>query len=113
SSDQDGKGRRGRRLSRWLRRGAASACSRSERVDSALTRSDPDDLVDWQHEDLAVADLPGLSGALDCFDDARSLIVVDHYLDLHLWQEVNHVFGSFVELGVPSLPTEALHFHCG
>ena len=40
---------------------------------------------------------------------ARStMAVLDHHLDLHLGQEVDHVLGAPVELGVALLPAEAL-----
>ena len=34
--------------------------------------------------------------------------VLDHHLDLHLGQEVDHIFGAAVELGMALLAAEAL-----
>ena len=39
--------------------------------------------------------------------------VLHHHFDLHLRQEVHHVLGPAVQLGVPFLPTEALDFGHG
>jgi len=63
--------------------------SRSERVDPALARADPNHLVHRQHEDLAVADLAGLRRTFDGLDDAVGLVIVDDDLDLHLGKEVD------------------------
>ena len=37
----------------------------------------------------------------------------DHHLDLHLRQEVDHVLGAAIELGVALLAAEALHLGDG
>ena len=65
------------------------------------------------HENLAVADAPGARGVLDRLDDIVDEAVLDHHLDLHLGQEVDHIFGAAVELGVALLAAEALHFDHG
>ena len=59
-------------------------------------------------EDLAVADAAGLGGALDGLHHPADDRVRDHDLDLHLREEVHHVLGAAVELGVALLPAEAL-----
>ena len=49
----------------------------------------------------------------DRLDDIVDEAVLDHDLDLHLGQEVDHIFGAAVELGVALLPAEALHLGHG
>jgi len=76
-------------------------------------RSGFDRLLDVEHKNLAVADAAGAGGVLDRFDDIIDEAVLDHHLDLHLGQEVDHIFGAAVELGMALLPAEALHFGHG
>jgi hypothetical protein len=59
-------------------------------------------------EDLAVADLAGLGGLDDGLDAAVDVFVLDHHFHLHLGQEVDHVLGTAVQLGVALLAAEAL-----
>src|SRR5215831_9528431 len=75
---------------------------------AALAGADTNCLVDRSHKDLAVADAAGVSRLLyrlDCPLDER---ILHDDLDLHLGQEVDHVFGAAVELGVALLTAEAL-----
>ena len=51
---------------------------------------------------------PGPGGLLDRLDHLLDLVVVHDDLELHLGQEVDHVLGAAVELGVPLLAAEAL-----
>src|SRR5436190_20486445 len=60
-------------------------------------------------EDLAVADLAGARRFDDGVDRALDLVVRDHDLDLHLRQEIDHVLGAAIELGVALLAAEPLH----
>ena len=52
--------------------------------------------------------LPVLARLDDRLDAALGVAVLDHDLDLHLGQEVDHVLGAAIELGVALLPAEAL-----
>ena len=52
--------------------------------------------------------LPVLAALTIGVDAALDLAVLDHHLDLHLGQEVDHVLGAAVQLGVPLLAAEAL-----
>ena len=45
--------------------------------------------------------------------DAIEHLVLDRGLDLHLRQEIDHVLGAAVQLGVALLPAEALHLGHG
>src|SRR5690349_20111867 len=85
----------------------------SDRVRSTVPGPDPDRLVDINHEYLAVADASGAGGAFDGLNDILGHAVLDHHLDLHLGEKVDHIFGAAVELRVALLPAEALHFADG
>src|SRR6185369_14897464 len=82
----------------------------SERVLAGLAGPDADDLLERRDEDLSVADLAGAGSGFDRFDDPVDDRVVDRGFDLHLGQEVDDVLGAAVELRVPFLPPEPLHF---
>jgi predicted porin len=70
--------------------------------------ADADHALDVGHEDLAVADLAGARGADDRVDDRLHLGFAHDDLDLDLRQEIDHVFGAAVQLGVPLLTAETL-----
>src|SRR5262249_19229045 len=72
--------------------------------------ADADYLLKIEHEDLAVADLAGVRRFLDRVDRLLEHLGFDGRLDLYLRQEIDHVLRAAIELGVPLLPTEALHF---
>src|SRR5229473_1587722 len=76
---------------------------------AALAGADADHLVDRRDEDLPVPDAARLGRALDRLQRLGDHLVGEHDLDLHLGQEVDHVFGAPVELGVAFLPPEPLH----
>ena len=52
--------------------------------------------------------LPVLAALTMASMQRSTSVVLDHHLDLHLGQEVDHVFGAAVELGVALLAAEAL-----
>src|SRR5215208_1758638 len=83
------------------------------RIMAAVTGADPDRLLDIDHENLAVADTPGSGGILDRLDDVLDEAVLDHHLDLHLGQEVDHIFGAAVQLGMALLASETFDFRDG
>src|SRR5882762_11613268 len=80
---------------------------------AALASANSDGVVDARHEDLAVADAAGVSRAADRLDRLLDHLVLEDQLDLHLRQEVDHVFGAAIELGVSFLPSETLGFQDG
>src|SRR5262245_29067514 len=80
----------------------------SDRRFAAFAGADADDLLDRRDEDLAVADLARARCLDDCLDGALDQIVGDDELDLHLWQEVDDILGTAVELRVPLLAAETL-----
>src|SRR5438093_7068118 len=92
---------------------AARAGGASDRVGPHLSGTDPVHLLGGEHEDLAVADLPGPGRLEDRVDDALDLVLVGHDLDLDLRDEVHLVFGSPVDLGVSQLAAETLRFDGG
>src|SRR5262249_18254043 len=67
---------------------------------SPLARPDAHGLLDVRHEDLPVADAPGLARALDRLDHVRDDRVGDDDLDLHLRDEVDDVRRASVDLAL-------------
>jgi len=70
-------------------------------------------LLDAGDEDLPVADLAGLGGLDDGFDRSVEVGILHDHLDLDLRQEVDHVLGAAIQLGVALLAAEALHLGDG
>nr|GEU28634.1 hypothetical protein [Tanacetum cinerariifolium] len=62
------------------------------------------------HKDFAVTDLAGAGCAFDRFDRLLDDGVIDRRFDLGLREEVHHVFGATVQLGVALLAAEAFDF---
>src|SRR5215472_5795731 len=73
-----------------------------------LSGSNANGLLDRHDKDLAVADLLSPGGVLDRLHGAFDERVVEHHLDLDLWQKVYHVFCPAIDFGMPFLPAEAL-----
>src|SRR5688500_11301398 len=73
-----------------------------------FTGADADDLLKRHDENLAVADLAGVRRPFDRLDHLLEQLVLDRGLDLHLGQEIDHVFRAAIELGVALLPAKPL-----
>src|SRR6266852_3423264 len=84
-----------------------------ERCGAGLAGADTDDLSKIKDEDLSVPDLIRFGRFFDCLNDPIEQIVLNRDLDFHFGQKVNLVFRTTIQLGVPFLPTEALHFRGG
>src|SRR5689334_8274446 len=84
-----------------------------QRVFAGFAGADAHRLIQAEDENLAVTDLPGVSGLGDGFERALQQRVVDGDLDLHLRQEVDDVFGAAIQLGVALLATEPLDLRHG
>ena len=82
-------------------------------VGANFTGADADHLVDRGDEDLAVARLAGARRLMDRFDDRFDLTIVYYGFDFHLGEEIDHVLGTAIELGMAFLATEAFHFGNG
>ena len=54
-----------------------------------------------------------MSRAADRLDGLLDHLVLDHQFELNLGQEIDHVLGAAVELGVALLPSEALGLEHG
>src|SRR6185312_14326141 len=85
----------------------------SDGVQSGFAGSDANGLLDVGHENLAVADPPGLRRAPDRVDRLLDQIVRNHDFDFDLGQKVHDVLGAAIEFGVTFLPPEALGFRDG
>src|SRR5690606_11539571 len=73
---------------------------RLQRLVAGFAGADAHDLFEVVDEDLAVADLAGARRGFDRLDRALDEVVGDGHRDLHLRQEVDHVLGTAVQLGV-------------
>src|ERR1022692_185881 len=78
-----------------------------------LAGANAHDLLHRGHEYLAVANLAGMRSLDYSFDRALDQRVADDHLDLDLGKKIDDILGSSVELGVPFLAPEALHFRNG
>src|SRR5712692_2159609 len=81
----------------------------SQRRFAALTGADAHRVVDVREEDLAVADLAGATGLHNRADDRIHLMIRDHHLQLHLWEEADLVFHAAIPLDVAALAAAAPH----
>src|SRR4029453_11492171 len=95
---------------RWRRWGSPAAAETGT-LDGGfvrLARADSHPMLDRGYEDLAVADFSRTRGLDGRVDGALDLVVRDHDLDLHLRQEIDHVLGAAIKLGMSLLAAEAL-----
>ena len=67
-------------------------------------------MFDRRNEDLAVADLPGLGGALDCLKRLVDLSGRNDDLHFDFGQKAHGVFSAAVDLRVALLPAVAFDF---
>jgi hypothetical protein len=79
-----------------------------DRVGPGLAGADADRFLDRRYKNLAISDAAGLGGLADRFDGGVDEPVGQHDLELHLGEEVDHVLGASVQLGVALLAPEAL-----
>src|SRR3546814_4444731 len=80
----------------------------SERVFAGFAGADAYGLVKVVDENLAVADLAGMSRLADRIDRGIELVVGNRDFDLHFRQEIDHVLGPAIQLGMAFLPAKAL-----
>src|SRR3954468_22437259 len=85
----------------------------SDGVGAGLAGADADRFLDARYKNLAIADPAGLGRLADRLDGVVDEIVVEHDLELHLRQEIDHVLGPAIELGVALLPAEAFRLDHG
>jgi len=62
------------------------------------------------NKNLAIADAAGMRGLLDRFHRPFYLTVFHDNLDLHLGEEVDHVFRAAIQLGMAFLSAKTLGF---
>src|SRR6266404_1105603 len=80
---------------------------------AGLAGADAHHLFHRGHEYFAIADL-ACAGRFDhSLDRPLDKRVADDHFDLHLGQKIDDVLGAAVELGVPFLASESLHFGDG
>ena len=64
-------------------------------------------------EDLAIANFSGTCSIFDRLYRTLDNRIVDRCLDFGLWQKVDHVLGTAIQLGVSFLAPEALDLSDG
>src|SRR5262249_29010434 len=77
----------------------------------SLTGSYSDDLLDGDHEDLAVAELSSLGRPGHSLDCAVNKVARHNHLHLHLWKKVHVVLAASIRFGMSFLT--AIPFHLG
>src|SRR6516165_6804798 len=91
----------------WTRGRLASPVS--DGIRPLFPGSDADRLFDRHHKYLAVADLVCAGGVLNRLHGAFDKRVIEHDFDFELGQEVDHVLGPSIDLGMSLLPAETLN----
>src|SRR5450830_104474 len=94
------------------------SCMRSplhglDRFRSCLAGTDANDLLNFLNENFAVANLAGACRLDDGVNDRLDHAVVDDNFDLHLGQEIDHIFSAAIQLSVALLTTETFDFGHG
>src|SRR4051812_2382284 len=82
----------------------------ANRLAAAFARADTDGVVDVEHEDLAVADLAGITGASgmdNCLNCRLDEGVIDGDLELELGQQTHLELRPTVHFRKPALPAAA------
>ncbi len=78
-----------------------------------LAGTDADHAFDLGHEDLAVTDLARVGGLHDRIQHGVELVLGHDDFDLDLRQEIDHILGAAIQLGVALLAAEALYLGHG
>src|SRR5262249_12604491 len=89
-----------------------SLSSGSDGLAAALARANAHAILQRQHKDLAVADLPRFRrarGVNDRLDGGLDEGVVDGDFEFELGQQADLEFAAAVDLGVAALPAAAAH----
>src|SRR5688572_28088387 len=89
------------------------ARSSSDGVVTRFAGADAHDLFYVGDENLPVADAAGLSRGDDGLDGFFHHLIAENEFELHLRQEIHHIFGPAIKLGVTLLAAEALGFGHG
>src|SRR5260370_14922210 len=99
----------------WGKLNTISECRKfgSDGIQPGFSCPDADRFLDVGHEDLAVANAPGLSRAPDGVDRFLDQIIGDHDLDFDLGQKIHDILRTAIELGMALLPPETLGFGHG
>src|SRR5450432_804117 len=99
-----------RRTAEDLRRSPGA----SNRFRAPFARPDADAIFEWQHEDLAVADLAcrAAAPALDNGVDRRlDEMIVHRDLQLHFAKQIHSDFVTAIDFGLALLAAKTLHVH--
>ena len=80
----------------------------SDGIRALFASADPDSLFDTHHKDLAIADFVCARSVLNHLYSSFDERIIEYHFDLKLREEVDHVLGAAIDLGVPLLPPKAL-----
>jgi len=80
---------------------------------TGLTGTNANGFEKLGNKNLAVANFSCTSGIGDCFDNLLKQLISDRQFDFCFRKKVDNVFGTAVQLCVPSLPAEAFDFRYG
>src|SRR5471030_2744204 len=75
--------------------------------------TDANSLFQIDYKNLAVTNLAGVGRFSDRLDNSIEILIVNGNVDLHLWEEVDYVFRTAIQLGVALLTTKAFDFSDG
>ena len=71
-----------------------------DRIGAFFAGADSNDLLHIGDEDLAVSDLVRLGGVQDGVDHTLGHVVLDHDVESHLREKIDHILGTAVELSL-------------
>jgi len=80
---------------------------------AVLAGADADDVFEGTDEDFPVADLAGAGGRGDRLKGPVHTLIGDAELDFDLGEKIDDILAAAVDIGVPLLAAEALHFGDG
>ena len=83
---------------------------KSDCILSAFPCSDSDDFLHRGDEDFPVSDLSCFGSPLKGLDDLWNDIIRSDQFNLDLGEEIDLIFGSAVDFGMPSLPSKSFDF---
>src|SRR5208283_3302024 len=83
---------------------------RSYRGFPAFAGSNPDYLFNGMDKYLSITDLAGLCCLFYRTNDLWYKSICCNYLQFYLWDKVNNVLGTSIELGMAFLPSEPFYF---
>jgi hypothetical protein len=85
----------------------------SDGIRALFAGADPNSLIDRHHKNLAIPDFVCTRSVLNRLHSSLDKRIIEYDFDLELREEVDHVLGPAIDLGVPLLPPESFHLGDG